>query len=106
MTPETLLDRLRKADGFLSGEQLCRSLNLSRTAVWKHIRTLREKGYSIESRTGLGYRLASAPDTPDAAETGAWLQTRFVGRTHEHHEQIDSTNRRASKQLWPYVVRP
>ncbi len=37
-------------------------LNVSRTAIWKHIKSLRESGYKIESVTNKGYRLISSPD--------------------------------------------
>ena len=59
---EDVLTLLRKEEGFLSGQELSRCLGLSRAAVWKAVDALRREGYEIEARTGLGYRLASAPD--------------------------------------------
>lgn len=47
---------------FLSGQEISSQLGISRAAVWKTIDALRRDGYTIEARTGLGYRLAQAPD--------------------------------------------
>lgn len=44
----------------LSGEELSRSIGLSRTAVWKHIQELREAGCDIEAQPHLGYHLREA----------------------------------------------
>ena len=35
----------------VSGEALAEELNLSRSAVWKAIKALRDKGYQIKSKT-------------------------------------------------------
>ena len=42
---------------FISGEELSNTLNVSRTAVWKAIKTLREEGYPIEAVTNRGYMM-------------------------------------------------
>ena len=63
MSQDDILSLLRNGEGeFLSGQELSRRLGLSRAAVWKAVESLRKKGYEIEARTGLGYRLTSAPD--------------------------------------------
>ena len=41
---------------------LCARLGTSRVAVWKHIQSLLEMGYDIESGAK-GYRLRSSPDS-------------------------------------------
>lgn len=46
----------------ISGEQLASHLNISRTAVWKGIKALKEEGYNIESVTRKGYCLKSSSD--------------------------------------------
>jgi BirA family biotin operon repressor/biotin-[acetyl-CoA-carboxylase] ligase len=49
------------ADGeFHSGEALGAVLGVSRMAVWKHLRALRELGVAFESVRGKGYRLATS----------------------------------------------
>ncbi len=48
-----ILEILREKDEILSGEKLARELDVSRVAIWKAIKRLQEKGYSIRvSRKG------------------------------------------------------
>ncbi|MDT8429583.1 MAG: bifunctional biotin--[acetyl-CoA-carboxylase] ligase/biotin operon repressor BirA [Pseudomonadales bacterium] len=57
MDLNTLLQQL--ADGeFHSGAELGRKLAISRTAIWKQIKKLRELGLEIDSSAGRGYCLA------------------------------------------------
>lgn len=98
-TRAAVLNALRSRPGeYLSGEELARSLGLSRTAVWKHIDALRQQGYAVEAVPRLGYRLAAIPDlvTPDEVFRG--LDTRVLGRWIEYRESVGSTNELA-KQL-------
>ena len=55
---KVLVDNSNK---FLSGEAISSFLGITRSAVWKHIRSLQRDGFEIESRPGLGYRLISFP---------------------------------------------
>ena len=48
-------------DEFISGEELSKKLGISRTAIWKHIKILKEEGYNIESVNKKGYRLVDEP---------------------------------------------
>lgn len=90
-----ILDRLRGADGFLSGGELCSEMGITRSAVWKHISLLRKKGYSIEAVSGRGYRLSGSPGLPVPEEIQPFLSTARFGRTMEYHEMLESTNQRA-----------
>jgi BirA family biotin operon repressor/biotin-[acetyl-CoA-carboxylase] ligase len=36
-------------DNFVSGEKLAEKLDVSRTSIWKQIKTLKDLGYRIES---------------------------------------------------------
>mgnify|MGYP001811759967 FL=1 len=55
------------SDGqFHSGEVLGASLGISRMAVWKHLRGLREAGLEFEVVRGKGYRLARPRELLDA----------------------------------------
>lgn len=90
---EAVLSLLRGEEGFLSGQELSRRLQLSRAAVWKAVDALRGEGYEIEARTGLGYRLTAAPDVLTEAEIRSFLgPTRLVGRELRCFEELDSTN--------------
>lgn len=93
MRREEILTLLRREEGFLSGEELSRRLGQSRAAVWKAVEALRRDGYEIEARTGLGYRLAAAPDAMTEAEIRSFLgETRRVGRVLRCFDELDSTN--------------
>lgn len=90
-----ILDRLRGADGFLSGGELCSELGITRSAVWKHISLLRKTGYSIEAVSGRGYRYNRSTGLPVPEEVMPLLSTARLGRTIEFHEMLESTNQRA-----------
>ncbi len=95
-TREELLKLLRRQGGeYLSGEAISRALAVSRSAVWKQIRQLREQGYVIEAVPSRGYRLAKTPDSLLPAEILAELGTDIVGREVVCLEETDSTNARA-----------
>jgi BirA family biotin operon repressor/biotin-[acetyl-CoA-carboxylase] ligase len=93
---EEILRLLRQRGGeFVSGGEICRLLGVSRTAVWKQIRQLRELGYEIEAVTARGYRLTGAPDLLLPAEIQAGLGTSRIGREVAFFTETDSTNLRA-----------
>lgn len=54
-------------DKDISGESLAETLDVSRNAVWKAVRSLRESGYTITAATNRGYRLTYEPDHLTAA---------------------------------------
>src|SRR5688500_3048241 len=89
--PDEFLSLLRSEAGYISGQTLAKKASISRSAVWKQIRMLRRYGYAIESRHGLGYRLASQTDLPVPWELARVLSTSFVGRQDSFHETMDST---------------
>lgn len=91
-----ILDLLRGAGGqYVSGEEIARRLNVSRTAIWKHVQELKQAGYAIESQSRSGYRLAGAPDLLLPEEIGAALATQTLGRTVYYFDEVDSTSNRA-----------
>lgn len=95
---QDILDFLiQHKDEFVSGQQISEQLGISRTAVWKHIRVLKERGYVIESYTKKGYCLREAPEllSEQAIEEG--LSTKVVGRHIVYRERVDSTNNVAKK---------
>ena len=96
---QDILDFLiQHKDEFVSGQQISEQLGISRTAVWKHIRVLKQRGYVIESYTKKGYCLREAPEllSEQAIEEG--LSTKVVGRHIVYRERVDSTNNVAKKQ--------
>lgn len=62
-TKSKLLEMLEKNRGVcLSGEKLAQQLGVSRAAVWKAIKQLREEGYEICAVTNKGYTLTEGND--------------------------------------------
>jgi BirA family biotin operon repressor/biotin-[acetyl-CoA-carboxylase] ligase len=84
--------------GFISGEEISDSLQVSRTAIWKHIKALREDGYGIESHPRVGYRLVSVPDRLYPDEITSHLRTRIIGKSVVYFPETVSTND-AAKEL-------
>jgi len=80
------------SDTFLSGEELSQKLGVSRTAVWKVIKQLKEEGYQIESVSRKGYRLIQEGDSLNAEALSVELKTSKLVSKIEHFDSIDSTN--------------
>lgn len=89
---------LRESDGYVSGQELCEKLGVSRTAVWKAVNGLKEKGYQVEAVRNRGYRIIESPDILTKEELSSRIDTAWAGQTIYYFDQTDSTNIRA-KQL-------
>lgn len=94
---EEILRRLKEAKGYVSGQELCGSLGVSRTAVWKCIRQLEEDGYVIEAVRNKGYRLSEAGDALTEAELRAVLAAKRMGSRIAVLDEVDSTNNEARR---------
>lgn len=94
---DEILRILRESDGFVSGQELSERIGVSRTAVWKNIRSLGEEGYGIEAVNRKGYRLINVPDSIAPMEVGSLLTTERMGREILYFSRIDSTNQYAKK---------
>lgn len=90
-----ILKMLRQTEGYLSGQQLCDKLKVSRTAVWKVMNQLKEEGYEIEAVRNKGYRIVDCPDRISAEEIKSRLETVWAARHLEYYRETDSTNTRA-----------
>lgn len=98
MRKTTIVEMLKKAgENFISGESIAGELKISRTAVWKHIQTLRNNGYEILSRERQGYKLKDAPDLLLPSEIQIGLDTQIIGKEMHYQPSVDSTNRLAKK---------
>lgn len=83
------------ADGeFHSGARLAEALSISRAAVWKNIELLRNLGLPVNSRHGLGYRLAQPLDLLHGEAIQARVNQRHPGLFGGLHrfDSIESTN--------------
>lgn len=97
MKEKVLAQLKHNTDGYVSGEALSELLGVSRTAVWKHIKELKNEGYGIESSSKKGYRLQTVPDALHACEIRSGLATEVLGRKVLCFDSIDSTNNHAKK---------
>ena len=93
---ELILKELKEND-HVSGEQLGKKLNISRTAIWKHINELRKMGYSIESHTKSGYVLVKGTDMLLPEEVNFQLDTKVIGKRIVHYSEVASTHDIADK---------
>ncbi len=90
-----VLQMLFEADGYISGEDISDRLHISRAAVWKNIKTLKEDGGIVDAKPNAGYRLVQLPDLlkpeyvglfmPEASNRIIWM------------DAVDSTNNYAKK---------
>ena len=97
-----ILEYFRKANGnYVSGEQISRDLNVSRTAIWKHINILKSRGYIFESSTRKGYRLIYAPNLLTPLEIASVLHTETLGKKvfilNRHRPQMKKPKRLQGK---------
>lgn len=84
-----ILEKNREKD--LSGQELADRLMVSRTAIWKAMKELREEGYQIEAVNNRGYRLAGETDI--LSEEGIRLElTNEAVKEVAVFRTIDSTN--------------
>ncbi len=93
MSKNKILNLLRSArSGFLSGEELARKIGISRTMVWKHIKSLERDGFVIEAVPSQGYRITSVPDILRERDIKQGLKTKTMGRELVLLPEVDSTN--------------
>ncbi len=90
-----IVQLLKEADGYISGQQICEQFHVSRTAVWKVMEQLKKEGYTIEAVRNKGYRLVASPDVLSEAEIKSNLNTRWAGSDIVCFTQTDSTNLKA-----------
>lgn len=93
-----ILKVLKTAGTYVSGQDLCEQLGVSRTAVWKVIRQLQEEGYDIEAVRNRGYLYRESGDIYNGAEIQSLMKTAWAGKNLIFLEQVDSTNNEIRRQ--------
>ncbi len=87
-----ILKLLYNAKNYVSGQQISDSLGVSRQAVNKAVRALRDKGFKIESATNKGYLLTGTPSFLCEEAVKLYLNTKLIGRNLTVLDSVDSTN--------------
>lgn len=75
---------------FISGENLAKTLNVSRNSIWKAINSLKKEGYDISSITNKGYCLNLNNNILSSESILKYLKTDFFDI--DVHKTINSTN--------------
>lgn len=94
---EQVLRALRSTDEYVSGQELCEKLGVSRTSIWKAINSLREDGYQIDAVPNRGYKVVGCPNTIAEEEIASRLKTERMGKKICYFSIIDSTNQYAKR---------
>ena len=99
MDREQIAALLAGRPGHVSGEEMSRTLGVTRAAVWKEIDALRREGWPILSSTRKGYSLSGPPPALSAAYLNAKLPpgSLFAGKVRVE-SVVDSTNTRLKSQ--------
>lgn len=110
MRKEILKTLIENTDKYISGEDISQRFGVSRTAVWKAIKQLKEQGYEIESISRKGYKLIERSNEFNADELGIDIKSDH----HTYHfickKSVDSTSselkRRANDNAdeWTIVI--
>ena len=92
-----ILTLLKDSSDYISGQELCDRFGVSRTAVWKAVRQLKEEGYRIEAVQNKGYKLLESPDVLSEAELKNGMNTAWAGQKLYYFEKTGSTNTDAKR---------
>ena len=88
----SLIELLENNRGrYLSGEQVAMKLGVTRAAVWKNIKVLKEEGYKIDAITNKGYMLSNMDDS--ISDTAIYNYLVNSDMRIEVYDEIDSTNK-------------
>ncbi len=98
-TKEKLLELFESNKGFyFSGEEIAGRLGVSRTAVWKAVKTLQSEGYSINAVSNKGYCLSVETDILSAQGIKKYLEPICEGVRVEVLPEVSSTNTEVRKK--------
>lgn len=83
------------AGEYVSGEKISQQLKVTRAAIWKQIKVLKEEGFEIEGQTKNGYRLLRIPNSLNQWVLKQVLNTASLGSALYVEDELPSTNERA-----------
>ncbi|MDK2974671.1 MAG: BirA family transcriptional regulator [Methanofollis sp.] len=88
---------LESSEGPITADEISKKLGIPRSAVSRHIKELRERGYDIESSLDAGYLLVRSNGPITAEAIKKVLRTSFIGIDTRYYESVGSTNWAAKK---------
>ncbi len=94
-----ILSKLEDQDDYISGEEIAVQLGVSRAAVWKAVRSLKDEGFEISSIRNRGYRLIAAADALSCDQIKTHMNTAASKLDLIVLESVDSTNNEAKRML-------
>lgn len=94
-----ILSLLRSGEEYISGQQICEQLGVSRTAVWKAVNSLKADGYEIEAVQNRGYHLVSAPDVLSETEIRLHRTDKWRDCPMAVFDTTDSTNNQVKRLM-------
>ena len=101
-TKEKLLTLLETRRGsFLSGEEAAKELAVSRAAVCKAVKALRQAGYPIDAVTNRGYRLSEQGDVLSAQGIARYLNPEMSPLVEKTLDSTNAAVRRLAEQGAP-----
>ncbi len=95
----------RNRANYISGQELAERLNISRTAIWKAINSLKKSGFQIESQTKVGYKLIESDDKISDEGIRKGLRDELKDIDIIVYDEIDSTNTEAKRRLYSSDVK-
>lgn len=84
-------------EDYVSGERISQKLQVTRAAIWKQIKALKEEGFEIEAQTKKGYRLIKTPLSLNEWALNQALTTTALGQAIDLKDELTSTNIRAKE---------
>ena len=84
-------------EDYTSGEEMARQCGISRNAVWKAIKDLREKGYNIDAVSNRGYKLTSNTDIISVEGIKAELPESLRDTDISVYDSLESTSDKAKE---------
>ncbi len=82
---------------WVSGEEIAKELDISRTWVWNQINQLKVYGFEIRSSAKKGYKLISTPDVLFPSLIKSYLHTQYMGQHIYFFENLSSTQDKAKE---------
>lgn len=82
---------------YISGEEIAGQLSITRSAVWKSIKSLQNEGYSIKAVTNKGYSLSPNTDILSASAISNYLNEQCQQLNIEVFKTLPSTNEAIKK---------